>query len=374
MFFDWVFLRAILCALTGFLSVTQADKWRWAFQALWFLWDQPIDKSGRERLPREPLSEEIFGEKGPVVKILVVEDEAVTRGGIVALLKKGGYEVWETDNGLTAWQMLQESDAPRLAVVDWMMPGMDGAQLCRTVRQFMPEPYVYILLLTVRNGREDVVRGLEAGADDYVTKPFNAHELQMRLRVGTRILELQDELIAARETRRRHATHDVLTGALNRRWVLEGLQRELARAQREGAAVGVILLDLDHFKLINDTHGHPMGDKVLREAVSRLQQELRTHDLLGRYGGEEFLIVLPGCSIVETVAVAERLRQHLASEPINLPNGQIVVTGSFGVAAFAEESDTADTLIHIADASLYRAKREGRNRVVCQEREVVLID
>ncbi|MGE0681782.1 MAG: GGDEF domain-containing protein [Candidatus Binatia bacterium] len=307
------------------------------------------------------------------MKILVVEDESVTRGGIVALLKKWGYETVETDNGIAAWQVLQESDAPRLAIVDWMMPGIDGVQLCRTVRQRMPEPYTYILLLTARNEQEDIIKGLDAGADDYVTKPFDAHELQMRLRAGTRILELQNELIAARETRRQQATHDVLTGALNRRTVLEGLHRELSRAQREETSVGVILMDLDHFKLINDTYGHPMGDMVLREAVQRLRRELRSHDLLGRYGGEEFLIVLPGCPIAETVTVAERLRQRLASEPINLSDGQILLTGSFGVASLTEDSEQADTLIQMADASLYRAKHEGRNRVVSQEREVALI-
>jgi diguanylate cyclase (GGDEF)-like protein len=309
-----------------------------------------------------------------VVKILVAEDESVTRGGIISLLIKWGYEALETDNGLAAWQALQEPDAPRLAIIDWMMPGMNGAQLCRTVRQLRPEPYTYILLLTARNEQEDVVRGLDAGADDYVTKPFDAHELQVRLRAGTRILELQDELIAARETQRQQATRDVLTGTLNRRTVLEGLQREFSRAQRDGMSVGVILIDLDHFKLINDTHGHLMGDKVLREAVYRLQRELRSHDLLGRYGGEEFLIVLPGCSIAETVTVAERLRQRLASEPVDLPNGQVPITGSFGVASSTVEGDNVEALIQTADASLYRAKHEGRNRVACESWEVALID
>jgi two-component system cell cycle response regulator len=279
----------------------------------------------------------------------------------------------ETDNGLAAWQALRESEAPRLAMVDWMMPGMDGVQLCRTVRRFMPDPYTYILSLTAKNEQEDVIRGLDAGADDYVTKPFNAHEFQMRLRAGTRILELQDELITARETRRQQATHDVLTGALNRRTALEGLQRELSRAQCEETSVGVILMDLDHFKLINDTHGHPMGDKVLREAVYRLQRGLRSHDLLGRYGGEEFLIVLPGCPITETVTVAERLRHRLASEPIKLPGEHIFITGSFGVASSTVGSD-ADALIRTADASLYRAKHEGRNRVGREGCDVALIE
>lgn len=308
------------------------------------------------------------------MKILVAEDDPVTRCGIVALLEKWEYGVVEADNGLAAWQALQKPDAPRLALIDWMMPVMDGVQLCRTVRRLAPEPYIYLLLLTARNEQEDIITGLEAGADDYVTKPFDAHEFQVRLRAGRRILELQDELITGREIHRQQATHDVLTGALNRRTVVEGLQREIARAQGNGSSVGVILMDLDHFKLINDTYGHPTGDMVLQETVRRLRQELRPYDLLGRYGGEEFLIALPGCTITATVKIAERLRQHLAGEPMSLPDGQILITGSFGVASFTDENETVDTLIQQADASLYRAKHKGRNRVVYGESATLLLE
>jgi diguanylate cyclase (GGDEF)-like protein len=308
------------------------------------------------------------------VKILVAEDEPVTRRGLVALLTKWEYEVIETEDGLAAWRVLQATNAPRLVILDWMMPGMDGVELCRAIRRHAPEPYVYILLLTARKGQEDVITGLDAGADDYVTKPFDAHELQVRLRAGRRILDLQDELVSARETRRQQATRDALTGALNRRTVVEGLKRELMRAQRDGGAVGVILMDLDHFKRINDTYGHPVGDLVLHEAVQRIQRELRPHDMLGRYGGEEFLLVLPGCTAVDAATIAERLRRRLADEPMNLSVGQLSITSSFGVASSAEVRHDAESLMRLADASLYRAKHEGRNRVVLDEHETVLLD
>lgn len=308
------------------------------------------------------------------MKILVAEDEPIARNKLVALLTKWGYEVLEAQDGRAAWEILQHADAPRLAILDWMMPEIDGLQLCRAVRQLAPEPYVYILLLTAKNRQADILAGLDAGADDYVTKPFDTHELQTRLRAARRILDLQSELLAACEARRLQAAYDALTGVLNRRTIIEGLQRELSRAQRDGLSVGVIMVDLDHFKRINDTYGHPIGDSVLRETVQRVQQELRAHDLLGRYGGEEFLVVLPGCSAEETKTIADRLRQCLADKPIDLPSGPLLITGSFGAASSTGGGADVDTLLRLADTSLYRAKHEGRNRVVLAEHETVLLN
>jgi diguanylate cyclase (GGDEF)-like protein len=281
------------------------------------------------------------------------------------MLGKWGYEVITTDDGTAAWQALQRPDAPQLAILDWMMPGMDGLQVCREVRQLAREPYVYILLLTARSQKEDIIAGMEAGADDYLTKPFDVHELQVRLRAGQRILGLQAQLIAAREAQREQATHDALTGALNRGAIIERLRQELARAQREDAPVGIVMADLDHFKWINDTHGHLAGDMVLREAVQRMRNEIRPHDVLGRYGGEEFLLILPGCSAPEAVKVAERLRTCLAEETLVMADVQIPVTGSFGVTT-AERGigGDVDALLRAADTALYRAKQSGRNRVV----------
>lgn len=261
--------------------------------------------------------------------------------------------------------MLQKGGAPQLAVLDWMMPGLDGLEVCRRVRRLRREPYTYILLLTAKAQREDIIAGLEAGADDYLTKPFDVHELQVRLRAGKRILDLQTKLIAAREELRAQATHDMLTGLWNRAAIFDLLRREVARAERGGVPVSVIMADVDHFKRVNDVHGHLVGDVVLREVARRVQMTLRPYDEVGRYGGEELLLILPRCDARQAVQVAERLRRCVAEAPIDTPEGQIAVTASFGVATHAGGT-AADmqTLLRAADGALYSAKQKGRNCVV----------
>jgi two-component system, cell cycle response regulator len=246
------------------------------------------------------------------VKILLAEDDLVSRRLLEAFLKRYEYEVVVVGDGTQASRLLQEEQGPRLAILDWMMPGMDGPQVCREVRGLQDRPYVYLILLTAKDRKEDIIAGLEAGADDYLTKPFDAHELKARLNAGRRILNLQDQLITAREALRVQATHDSLTGLLNRGAILEVLGRELARSDRLGTSLGVIMADLDHFKHINDTHGHLAGDAVLREAARRMRLCLRSYDVIGRYGGEEFLIVLPDCDALSTLSLAERLRECIA--------------------------------------------------------------
>lgn len=298
------------------------------------------------------------------MKVLIAEDEPISRRRLVSLLKKWGYEVVETCDGAAAWEALQESDGPRIAIFDWQMPKIDGLQLCREVRRVASEPYVYILLLTSRNQKEDSIAGWEAGIDDYITKPWDAHELQAHLRAAERIIKLQDQLIVARETQRQLATYDALTNVFNRRAILDSLKRELAHVIRGGPPVGVIMADLDHFKKINDVHGHLMGDLVLCEAAHRMKHALRPYDILGRYGGEEFLVVVPGCVAQETAKVAERLRERLESVPLTLRGRSVRITGSFGVASSRAVCADVDAVIWEADAALYRAKHEGRNRVV----------
>ena len=222
------------------------------------------------------------------MRVLVAEDDRVSRAILKLNLEKWGYEVVVCTDGLQAWSELQKPDAPRMAILDWMMPGMDGIQLCQAVRGRSEQPYVYILLLTAKSLKEDLLAGLNAGADDYLTKPMDPHELELRLRAGRRILDLQSELIAAREDLHIQATHDSLTGVANRRAVLETLESEVVRAMRQHVPLGVILADLDHFKSINDAHGHAVGDTVLREAASRMVAALRPYDRLGRYGGKNF--------------------------------------------------------------------------------------
>jgi len=298
------------------------------------------------------------------VKVLIAEDDMVSRRLLEATLTRWGYEIEVTRDGAAAWEVLQGADAPPLAILDWMMPGMDGVEVCRKVRERGQEPYIYLLLLTTKGGKENIIEGFDAGADDYLTKPFNPHELRVRLRTGKRIMTLQAELIEAREMLRVQATHDALTGVWNRRAILEMLGKELARSRREGLPVAVAIADLDHFKRINDTYGHVVGDTALCEVVNRMRALLRPYDAIGRYGGEEFLTVLPGCTSQDAFKLAERLRISMSQEPIVIPGGTIAVTSSLGVAA----SDTiaildAPALIQAADTALYRAKAGGRNRV-----------
>src|SRR6202167_5736686 len=227
----------------------------------------------------------------PRKRVLIAEDDAVSRHVLKSFLHKWNYDVTAETDGAAALRILESDDSPRLAVLDWMMPGMEGVQICQRIRERKKGPYIYLLLLTARSEKRDLLRGLELGADDYLTKPFDSEELRARLLVGERILSLQDDLIAAREELRFRATHDVLTGIFNRGTVMEALQTELSRQVRDQRPCGVILVDIDHFKQVNDTHGHLIGDEVLQVVTRRMKECVRPYDTLGRYGGEEFLII-----------------------------------------------------------------------------------
>jgi diguanylate cyclase (GGDEF)-like protein len=298
------------------------------------------------------------------MQILVAEDNPVFQSMLKKMLGKWGYDVVLADNGEHAWRILQGHGAPPLAILDWMMPGMDGVEICRRIRTAEQQRYVYVILLTGKTEQKDLVEGMEAGADDYVTKPFNTHELRVRLRAGRRILDLQEQLLQAQEALREQATHDGLTGLWNRMSILEILQREAARSCRENLPLCVLMADLDNFKNINDTYGHLVGDHVLRESARRFRGNMRPHDAIGRYGGEEFLVVLPGCDESGGVAQAERLREGIAAEPIYTSAGGIPISCSVGLSwsARAEPGATKE-LLRAADAALYTAKRAGRNLV-----------
>jgi diguanylate cyclase (GGDEF)-like protein len=302
------------------------------------------------------------------MKVLAAEDNPVSQSVLRSMLTKWGYEAVIARDGNEAWQALKADDGPRLAVLDWMMPGLDGVEVCRRVRAHKREAYVYMILLTARTDAQDLVEGMEAGADDYLTKPFEPHELRVRLRAGRRVLDLQQELLAAQEALREQATHDYLTGLLNHGAILETLHNELARGSREQQPVALLMADLDRFKSINDTHGHQGGDAVLREAARRMKSVIRRYDALGRYGGEEFLFVLPGCQGDDAYAQAERIRQALADEAFGVGKGTIPVTCSIGVSYRTEPVvEDAGSLVQEADMALYRAKNLGRNRVTMAE-------
>src|SRR6476660_9042834 len=211
------------------------------------------------------------------MRILIADDSIVSRHLLEATLRKWGYEVVVAADGLEAWDALQGENPPRLAILDWVMPGLTGPEVCSRVRENSKnkEDYTYIVLLSSKSQREDLIVGLESGADDYLTKPFDQHELKVRLRAGTRIIDLHRELVSAREELREQATKDFLTRIWNRSSIFGILERELGRAEREGRAVGIVMADLDRFKSINDTFGHYAGDIVLKEFARRMQISIR---------------------------------------------------------------------------------------------------
>jgi len=296
-------------------------------------------------------------------RILVAEDDPVSRRLLEVFLGKWGFEVVLATTGLEALQILERMDAPRLALLDWMMPGMEGVQVCQKLREFKDRPYVYVLLLTARTQKEDLLQGLESGADDYLTKPFDSQELRARLRVGQRILDLQDKLIAAGEELLFRATHDNLTGISNRGVIMDAVRRERSRQDRGGNAFAIVLADIDHFKYVNDTHGHLAGDAVLQEVSRCMTKFIRPYDAVGRYGGEEFLIVVPSSDAMGALGLAERIRQGIESKPIIVEGVTISVTTSFGVAASTPgRLLDPQEMLRFADDALYRAKANGRNR------------
>jgi two-component system cell cycle response regulator len=308
------------------------------------------------------------------VKVLIAEDNSGFRQVLERMLQKWGYEVVSASNGLQAWEILQALDAPRLAILDWMMPELDGVEVCRRVREQNHEPYIYILLLTAKDTAEELVEGMEAGADDYLRKPVNTHELRVRLRAGQRIIDLQEELVSAREALRRQATRDQLTELWNRTSMFEILAAELTRSKRDSSSVSILMIDLDHFKHVNDTLGHTAGDGVLREAARRMVACVRSYDSVCRYGGEEFLIILPGCDAAAATLRAEEIRAVMAKDDFQIPEGRLAVTCSIGVAA-APGADNPDLteLIGKADEALYAAKHNNRNCVEVFTSQPVLV-
>lgn len=297
------------------------------------------------------------------MKILLADDEPIARTMLEHWLTGWGYTVVAVRDGEQALEALKADPEIRLAVVDWVMPKVDGLGVCRAIRSGPNEPYIYVVLLTARDNKADIVEGLDAGADDYLIKPCNPLELKVRLRAGRRVVELQEQLVGARESLRYEAMHDALTGLLNRRALLEQLDKELLRSARRGAPVAVVMGDLDHFKNVNDTFGHAAGDSVLKEAARRVKACVRAYDSIGRLGGEEFLAVLPECSSAVAYTIAERLGNILRQTPVNTTAGPVSITISLGVASTDQQLGcTAEQLMRAADVAMYRAKHLGRAR------------
>ena len=309
------------------------------------------------------------------MKLLVVDDDPDSRRLLSISLGWAGHQIIEAEDGLEAWEKFQH-DPARLVITDWMMPGLDGMELIARIRANETDAYTYIIMLTALREKPQIVSGLEAGADDYLTKPFDPEELAARVSIGERILKLQASLLDSRRNMESLAMHDTLTGLLNRRAIHDRALAELNRLQR-GTANGpfsIILLDIYHIKNINDTHGHEAGDRALQAVAKLLEGHVRSYDGLGRWGGEEFLMLLPGTRLAEACAVAERIRVTLAAARPALQDGtRVSFSASLGVAtidgagAEAVSEQTLDSLVRAADRALYQAKSDGRNRVSAAE-------
>ncbi len=304
------------------------------------------------------------------MKILIADDDVTSRLVLAGVLKKHGHEVVVTVDGAEAWEAMQRPDAPRLAILDWVMPGLAGVDVCRRARTIQSDQPPYIILLTSLGQKADIVTGLEAGADDYLAKPFDPGELLARVDVGRRMVELQARLSEARDALAHEAMHDPLTGVLNRRAFGSALSRELSRKGRHHNVLAVGICDIDHFKQINDTHGHPAGDEVLCGLVRLIESNLRGHDVLGRHGGDEFVVLTEHAGEDGAGILYERLRAAVADRPIHTGAGDFTITISFGVKIGAE-GETEAELLAAADRALYQAKSAGRNRVCLADERVL---
>jgi two-component system cell cycle response regulator len=312
------------------------------------------------------MEKQAFKKKQQIIKVLIAEDNAVSAKILQKNINDWGYEVVLAKDGNEAWSSLQ-NEGIKLAVLDWMMPEINGIQLCQKIRehdhQGKDHEYTYIILLTAKDEQKDLIKGFSAGADDYITKPFNHLELKARLKTGKRIIDLQRQL-------QEQANRDSLTGLWNRKRMFRILEKEINRSYRDNMPVAIIMIDIDKFKSINDTHGHHFGDLVIQEIANVLRKSVRNYDEVCRYGGDELLVILPNCNSAKTESVAERLRQNVIKHRIKSDTVSLNVTLSFGAASTESYSSdiTSEALIMAADEALLKAKNKGRNCVVLKKK------
>lgn len=297
------------------------------------------------------------------MKILLAEDDPDSRRIVKTNLLRAGYEVVEADDGVQAWELFSREPYP-LIITDWIMPRMDGPELIQRIRASRQKGYTYIILLTSMGEQENIVTGLESGADEYLTKPLNSRELIARVASGMRILKLEQQLTEAHRQMEELAMRDALTGLWNRRAIEEHAEAEFGLARRKSRTLSIILLDIDHFKRINDAYGHQAGDYALQALAQILVQNLRQYDRAGRWGGEEFIVTLSDTELAGAVRVAERLRASVEQSKLAIENGaQVELSISLGVAQAVADHTSLSKLVEDADRALYRAKQLGRNRI-----------
>jgi diguanylate cyclase (GGDEF)-like protein len=303
------------------------------------------------------------------MRILIADDDVTCRNLLSRILTKWGYHVTVTSDGEAAWNELEKQDAPPLAILDWEMPGFSGLELCRRVQDRSSTNPPYLLLLTAREDKGDIVAGLDAGANDYLAKPFNKDELRARLGVGRRLLELNQQLLETQRSLEVLTRTDPLTMRMNRRAILERLDQEIAKAARTNSMVGVGLVDIDYFKNVNDKYGHSCGDRVLQTMAHRTACAIGPYDGFGRFGGDEFLVVVPLTDRSDLSVLLDRVRSSVESTIVCSGEHSIAITVSIGGAA--GDARCTDELIGAADKALYQAKADGRNRVVVLPVDVV---
>lgn len=301
------------------------------------------------------------------MNVLIAEDDRVARAQLESLVSSWGYDIIYAKDGLEAIEMFN-AKKPNIILLDWVMPGLEGVNVCKKIRSIKTEQYTYIIMLTAKVNQSDIITGLNAGADDFVGKPFNNEELRLRLEVGKRVVKLESDLLAFQQKLKHQADHDFLTGLYNRSALMARLKEEKVRSVKNQRPYGLIMIDIDHFKNINDTYGHQAGDDVLKKFSVRIKEFCRAYDIVGRFGGEEFIVVLPNAGLNTAYMIAERIRCIVADKPFKISDNEIRITSSFGVSTNMNNINIGiEEHIKVCDDALYKAKEAGRNMVVCAD-------
>ncbi len=291
------------------------------------------------------------------IRILIADDDPVTRMLLRKSLESWGYVVFEANDGEEAAKIVEKTEGLQLFIIDWGMPNLNGIDFCRWIKH-KDENFYYIIMLTSRKGTANVVEAMTAGVDDFISKPFVSDELRVRVKVGDRIIEQERRLSF-------YANRDSLTAVWNRRMILKLLKEEWERSVRENSPLSVALFDIDHFKSINDHYGHQVGDQALQYFCDIISEQIRPYDKFGRYGGEEFLLVLPGSDIDSSLKVIERCRKAIEQKAMPVDGHEpLVITVSVGVSESISGNKNVQVLFKECDKALYQAKNQGRNLVI----------
>jgi diguanylate cyclase (GGDEF)-like protein len=293
-----------------------------------------------------------------MLEILIADDDKDAQNLLGLYINKLGFKVHYASNGIDALNKINELNIS-IALLDWMMPGMSGIEITQKIRESKIDRYVYIILVTGKSEKDDTIEALHNGVDDYIVKPFTFQELKVRLFAAERIIKLENKLKNAYNKLYNESIHDVLTGVLNRKALME----KIDDYNNKNKSLGIIMIDIDNFKVINDTYGHLVGDQILKEFTAIISNTIRKSDFVGRYGGEEFLAVIPDLDVDEVKTIAERIRKNIESEIFHIGSLSLKITASLGVYVLTEKTKIEDA-IKLADDALYEAKKSGKNRVI----------